>query len=76
MHSDALIILLRLLRLDLLLLTKTKLIPSPTVQSRGGKNNSIPSHSVWLSAALGLLLQVPQAQRCLLRGRKREGGGG
>lgn len=37
MHSNALIILLHLLQLDLLLLTKTELIPSPTAQSRGGK---------------------------------------
>lgn len=37
MHNDALINLLHLLRMDLLLLTKTKLIPSPTAQSRGGE---------------------------------------
>lgn len=35
-HADALIILLHLLQLDRLLLTKTKLIHSPTTQSRGG----------------------------------------
>lgn len=37
MQSDAQIILLHLLRLDLLPSTKTKLILSPTVQSRGEK---------------------------------------
>lgn len=72
--ADALIILLHLLRLNLLPLTKTKLIPSPTAQSRGGKIIQY-SRTVWLSAALGLLLQVPQAQRCLWGGRE-EGGEG
>lgn len=52
-HADALIILLHLLQLDRLLLTKTKLIHSPTTQSRGGTIIQYPNTLFGFLAACG-----------------------
>ena len=65
---------IHLLRLNLLPLTKTKLIPSPTAQSRGGKIIRY-SRTVWLSAALGLAAAGSSGPAVPLKGRE-EGGEG
>lgn len=69
------IILLHLLQLDLLLLTKTKLIPSPTAQSKGGKIIQYSRTLFGFSAACCYrLLKPSDASEGERGGGEREGG--